>query len=245
MPPTNNKPNAVNPPGTSSAPQPATSSAAPESAPTITTPVVPPAQPPVVQPPEPPPLTQEQVNKKDFEAGAALAQEGKPLPEIATDAFKQGYAVVDPKTKLRQDGPTVEQYVKAGYKAENYPPKGYAVKLSAASQAAELLPKLLTGARDALAHALQVMIANRFPDNDGGRRIAENAFEAAKNLGQTPGKATRQDVGDALEGLNTAVNHIANHSLLFPGDLDALRGKRHQLQKQVAQYDTLTAPVAA
>lgn len=27
---------------------------------------------------------------------------------------------------LRQDGPTVEQYVAEGYKAANYPPKGYA-----------------------------------------------------------------------------------------------------------------------
>lgn len=37
---------------------------------------------------------------------------------------------VDPlKTaSLRQDGPTVEEYVKAGYRASNYPPAGYASK---------------------------------------------------------------------------------------------------------------------
>lgn len=32
----------------------------------------------------------------------------------------------DPETGLRLDGPTMEEYVKAGYKPENYPPKGYA-----------------------------------------------------------------------------------------------------------------------
>lgn len=29
---------------------------------------------------------------------------------------------------LRMDGPTVEEYVRQGYKAENYPPRGYAVR---------------------------------------------------------------------------------------------------------------------
>lgn len=31
---------------------------------------------------------------------------------------------------LKTDGPTVEEYVKAGYKASEYPPKGYASKSS-------------------------------------------------------------------------------------------------------------------
>ncbi len=30
--------------------------------------------------------------------------------------------------QLRQDGPTVAEYVKAGYSAKNYPPSGYASK---------------------------------------------------------------------------------------------------------------------
>lgn len=29
---------------------------------------------------------------------------------------------------LRTDGPTLKEYIAAGYKAENYPPEGYAVK---------------------------------------------------------------------------------------------------------------------
>lgn len=33
-----------------------------------------------------------------------------------------------PKDELKQDGPTVEDYVKAGYSAKNYPPAGYASK---------------------------------------------------------------------------------------------------------------------
>lgn len=34
------------------------------------------------------------------------------------------------ETELKTDGPTVEEYVKAGYKASDYPPKGYASKSS-------------------------------------------------------------------------------------------------------------------
>lgn len=30
---------------------------------------------------------------------------------------------------LRTDGPTLEEYVEAGYKAENYPPDGYAPRV--------------------------------------------------------------------------------------------------------------------
>lgn len=33
-------------------------------------------------------------------------------------------------TPLREDGPTVEEYIDAGYKAVDYPPKGYASKSS-------------------------------------------------------------------------------------------------------------------
>lgn len=63
--------------------------------------------------------------KADMELGISLAKEGKPLPEGANEVVKRGYAIIDPKTKLRLDGPTVEEYLKAGYKPENYPPEGY------------------------------------------------------------------------------------------------------------------------
>lgn len=40
--------------------------------------------------------------------------------------------VAQPKqNELRQDGPTLDEYVKAGYLAENYPPKGYAAREAA------------------------------------------------------------------------------------------------------------------
>ncbi|MBP0438427.1 hypothetical protein [Tianweitania sediminis] len=43
---------------------------------------------------------------------------------------------------LRQDGPTIAEYLSAGYKAENYPPAGYAARSTpeeiAAAQAAEI-----------------------------------------------------------------------------------------------------------
>lgn len=35
-----------------------------------------------------------------------------------------------PKPKLREDGPTIKQYVDAGYKAKDYPPAGYESKHS-------------------------------------------------------------------------------------------------------------------
>lgn len=35
-----------------------------------------------------------------------------------------------PGDPLRTDGPTLEEYVKAGYSADNYPPQGYAAKQS-------------------------------------------------------------------------------------------------------------------
>jgi len=38
----------------------------------------------------------------------------------------------DPTIQLRTDGPTLEEFLIAGYKAENYPPEGYAEKPSPA-----------------------------------------------------------------------------------------------------------------
>ncbi len=40
----------------------------------------------------------------------------------------------EPET-LRTDGPTLAEYVAAGYKAENYPPRGYASKEPVAAAA--------------------------------------------------------------------------------------------------------------
>lgn len=52
---------------------------------------------------------------------------GDPDEEMVNDAaYEAGYKAVDPATKLRLDGPTLKEYVEAGYKAESYPPKGYA-----------------------------------------------------------------------------------------------------------------------
>lgn len=45
--------------------------------------------------------------------------------EIKVEAQQAPWA---PNVALRTDGPTLEEYVAAGYKAENYPPEGYAVR---------------------------------------------------------------------------------------------------------------------
>lgn len=102
---------------------------------------------------------------------------------------------------------------------------------------AEALQAGLNMARAALGHALRVMIANQFHENDGGRRIAENTFERCKNIPE--GKGARDDLDKAAAGLTDAVNHIANHSLKFPGDLDQLRSS---LQKVNLARETITAP---
>jgi hypothetical protein len=47
---------------------------------------------------------------------------------IGRDLAEEAKASKPPRNEkgLRTDGPTLEEYVKAGYKAETYPPKGYA-----------------------------------------------------------------------------------------------------------------------
>lgn len=56
-------------------------------------------------------------------------------PERKAELRAQGLTIVDiihapagyeAGSELRGDGPTVEQYVQAGYNPRNYPPKGYA-----------------------------------------------------------------------------------------------------------------------
>lgn len=64
----------------------------------------------------------------DYADGVKLALAGKPLPEDATEAMREGFAAVDPETRLRLDGPTVAEFMAAGYPEAAYPPKGYARK---------------------------------------------------------------------------------------------------------------------
>ncbi|ARO24749.1 hypothetical protein TAL182_CH03003 [Rhizobium sp. TAL182] len=63
-----------------------------------------------------------------------IAYEPHPVsPERKAELVAAGFKIVDavyaPKSEtvaLREDGPTVEEYVAAGYLAANYPPSGYA-----------------------------------------------------------------------------------------------------------------------
>lgn len=121
------------------------------------------------------------------------------------------------------------------------PPEALAKAQQIVAEANELLQNGVAEAVKALGHSLRVMIANQFPETDGGRRIAEVAFENAKNV--PAGKATRVNLADAITGLTTAVNHIANHSLKFPGDLDVLRTGLNKLTNVAEQYDALIVPV--
>lgn len=48
------------------------------------------------------------------------------LAAWSSQSFAAQFDVVPADGEARTDAPTVEEYVAAGYRAENYPPKGYA-----------------------------------------------------------------------------------------------------------------------
>ncbi|QJI40477.1 hypothetical protein HKK52_05945 [Pseudomonas sp. ADAK2] len=62
------------------------------------------------------------------------------FPHITAAYQRAGIAVEDGKQSagLREDGPTVAEFVAAGYKASNYPPEGYASR-STAEEVAEAM----------------------------------------------------------------------------------------------------------
>src|SRR6267142_1991969 len=49
-------------------------------------------------------------------------------PNIINDAAEENAALG--KVELKEDGPTIAEFMSAGYKASQYPPKGYAAKSS-------------------------------------------------------------------------------------------------------------------
>lgn len=66
---------------------------------------------------------------------AAVAPQTGPLPTEGLPKLVQKLSALPQRRNvnengLRTDGPTLEQYVSAGYAAENYPPQGYAVRLT-------------------------------------------------------------------------------------------------------------------
>lgn len=53
--------------------------------------------------------------------------DGKDMPgKVVEDEAQENELMGIKPAELRQDGPTIEQYVDAGLKADTYPPKGYA-----------------------------------------------------------------------------------------------------------------------
>lgn len=51
------------------------------------------------------------------------------IDKIANNAEEEA-SIKGEETQLKQDGPTIAEWIKAGYKANEYPPKGYASKSS-------------------------------------------------------------------------------------------------------------------
>jgi hypothetical protein len=72
-------------------------------------------------------------------AGLALAASVISLPSGAAAAVEPDETAAE----LRTDGPTLEEYVAAGYSAENYPPTGYAERAAEDSPIAKLVAAAL------------------------------------------------------------------------------------------------------
>jgi hypothetical protein len=65
--------------------------------------------------------------KKDEPAPTEEVKAPAPEPEVKAEPEPEVKAAEEAKTEeLRTDGPTLEEWVAAGYKEENYPPAGYA-----------------------------------------------------------------------------------------------------------------------
>lgn len=90
-----------------------------------------------------------------------------------------------------------------------------------ADPAAAALAAELTAARDSLAHALRVLIANRINAHTAEKGRMENAFELSRNaLAATPAPA---HLAEAAAALDTAAQVLANHSLADEADLKRTR----------------------
>ena len=69
--------------------------------------------------------------KLDVDMSGVLVTMKIPAQRIRWQYFVECEVAAPAATdELKQDGPTVEEYVKAGYLAKNYPPAGYASKSS-------------------------------------------------------------------------------------------------------------------
>jgi len=68
-------------------------------------------------------ITDDGVKQKFFEVGDTRAADPSIVKHLV------GTTLIDPDADdagLRTDGPTIEEFVAAGYPAANYPPRGYA-----------------------------------------------------------------------------------------------------------------------
>lgn len=82
----------------------------------------------------------------------ATASREHAAADVPAVTLKAEYAPAKPAAAdaLRDDGPTLEEYVAAGYKAENYPPQGYAARAAApAVLISELSPEVAAAAEAA------------------------------------------------------------------------------------------------
>ncbi len=66
---------------------------------------------------------------KPSAVAAAAALFSEPTPPVENQVVIPPVQKAPDQPALRLDGPTVDEYVKAGYKAETYPPAGYAPRV--------------------------------------------------------------------------------------------------------------------
>lgn len=114
-----------------------------------------------------------------------LAYEQHPVPyERKRELNAQGFKVLDIRFKpagdhdaLREDGPTVAEYVQAGYLASNYPPAGYAARSTA----------------EEIAEAIAAQVGSAGIDADSGDQFSDEQIRAA--IEAVTGKAPHHKLG--------------------------------------------------
>jgi hypothetical protein len=118
-------------------------------------------------------------NKKEIDSWVKMG-----VVEVLGVAASYDRPIPHDKDGLRLDGPTLEEWVKAGYPAENYPPETYAEKPSAG------LTKFRSEQAEAeVAAAMAKTIAKEEDEKfleDVEKKIAEEAAKNASTETQTP-----------------------------------------------------------
>ncbi|WP_439392546.1 hypothetical protein ACRQ5Q_24285 [Bradyrhizobium sp. PMVTL-01] len=125
-----------------------------------------------------------------FPGVAARVHETLEELGLPDEFFKAtGRMKASPGAQIRHDGPTVSEWVAAGYFAENYPPDGYAPK-STQEEIDEAIAKQ-KAAREALAQKFGGDQQSEGPDEDG---VEDMDDDIADQHSQNDGKSAEDNI---------------------------------------------------